>query len=184
MPGRGRASGTSPGSRRRHQRPPSADPPTTSGLTSQFTWKVPSARRGQDLRQALFSQAKGTLICKRSRSADHWRKPEASARGALDPSTVRVDSIPSRCVMEKARGERAPSRTGVYAWPAGPLLRARRMLQVLCRPSACLSGACPRRLDSYLGGNWELGAGDARLAVGALAVNPRTAQLMSTPTEP
>jgi hypothetical protein len=25
-----------------------------------FTWKVPSARRGQDLRQALFLQAKGT----------------------------------------------------------------------------------------------------------------------------
>jgi hypothetical protein len=45
MPGRGRASGTGPGSRRRHQRPPSTDPLNTSGLMSQFTWKVPSARR-------------------------------------------------------------------------------------------------------------------------------------------
>ena len=34
------------------------------------------------------------------------------------------------------------------------------------------------------GGNWELGAGEARLAVGAVAVYPMTAQLMSTPTEP
>jgi hypothetical protein len=40
MPGRGRASGTGPGSRHRHQRPPSTDPLTTSGLMSQFTWKV------------------------------------------------------------------------------------------------------------------------------------------------
>ena len=37
---------------------------------------------------------------------------------------------------------------------------------------------------AYRGGNCELGAGGARLAVGAVAVNPRTAQLMSTPTEP
>ena len=37
MPGRGRASGTGPGSRRRHQRPPSTDPLNTSGLMSQFT---------------------------------------------------------------------------------------------------------------------------------------------------
>ena len=43
-------------------------------------------------------------------------------------------------------------------------------------PSACLGRACRRRLASYLGGNWELGAGGARLAVGA--------QLMSTPAEP
>ena len=72
----------------------------------------------------------------------------------------------------------------VCAWPAGPLLRARRVLEVLCRPSARLGGACLWRLVSYLGGNCELGAGDARLAVGALAVKPMTAQLMSTPTEP
>jgi hypothetical protein len=37
MPGRGRASGTGPGSRRRHQRPPSTDPLSTSDLMSQFT---------------------------------------------------------------------------------------------------------------------------------------------------
>ena len=40
MPRRGRASGTGPGSHRRHQRPPSADPLITSGLMSQFTQKV------------------------------------------------------------------------------------------------------------------------------------------------
>ena len=40
MPGRGRASGTGPGSRRRHQRPPPTDPLNTSGLMSQFTRKV------------------------------------------------------------------------------------------------------------------------------------------------
>src|SRR5690348_14025403 len=34
------------------------------------------------------------------------------------------------------------------------------------------------------GGNWESGAGGARLAVGAAAVKPITAQLMSTPAEP
>ena len=46
----------------------------------------------------------------------------------------------------------------------------------------------PARLEllllCYLGGNWELGRGSARLAVGGLAVKPITAQLMSTPTEP
>jgi hypothetical protein len=36
----------------------------------------------------------------------------------------------------------------------------------------------------YRGGNCELGAGGARLAVGAVAVYPMTAQLMSTPAEP
>jgi hypothetical protein len=40
MPGRGRASGTGPGSRHRHQRPPSADPLNTSGITSQCMQKV------------------------------------------------------------------------------------------------------------------------------------------------
>ena len=64
MPGRGRASGTGPGSRRRHQRPPSTDPLSTSGLMSQFTRKVPSTRGGQDSRQAQSSQVKGTFfIC-------------------------------------------------------------------------------------------------------------------------
>jgi hypothetical protein len=47
-----------------------------------FTWKVPLPRRGQDLRQALFSQAKALFTCKRSRPADHWRKLEASRPGA------------------------------------------------------------------------------------------------------
>jgi hypothetical protein len=45
----------------------------------------------------------------------------------------------------------------------------------------------PAQLDPlviYRGGNWELGRGWARLAVGGLAVKPITAQLMSTPTEP
>src|SRR6185312_8467018 len=37
---------------------------------------------------------------------------------------------------------------------------------------------------AYRGGNCECGAGGARLAVGAWAVKPITAQLMSTPTEP
>ena len=40
------------------------------------------------------------------------------------------------------------------------------------------------RLLAYRGGNCESGRGSARLAVGGLAVNPRTAQLISTPTEP
>ena len=37
---------------------------------------------------------------------------------------------------------------------------------------------------TYLGGNCEFGTGVARLAVGAVAVNPMTAQLMSTPAAP
>src|ERR1700722_14614228 len=37
---------------------------------------------------------------------------------------------------------------------------------------------------AYLGGNCELGALGTRAAVGAVAVKPSTAQLMSTPTEP
>ena len=37
---------------------------------------------------------------------------------------------------------------------------------------------------TYLGGNCEFGTGAARLAVGAVAVNPMTAQLMSTPAAP
>src|SRR5207253_3915125 len=37
---------------------------------------------------------------------------------------------------------------------------------------------------TYLGGNCEFGTGVARLAVGAWAVNPMTAQLMSTPAAP
>src|ERR1700749_2456804 len=48
---------------------------------------------------------------------------------------------------------------------------------------ASLSGL-RRGLGGYLGGNWELGAGGARLAVGAWAVYPMTAQLMLTPSAP
>src|SRR5271169_4139433 len=53
---------------------------------------------------------------------------------------------------------------------AGPAVRAGAV------PAAPVAG--------YLGGNWELGTGAARLAVGAWAVYPMTAQLMSTPTDP
>src|SRR5260370_42305290 len=41
-----------------------------------------------------------------------------------------------------------------------------------------------RRLARYLGGNWERGAFGARLAVGAWAVNPMTAQLIAAPSAP
>lgn len=75
MPGRGRASGTGPGSRHRHQRPPSTDPLTTSGLMSQFMGKVPSTGCGQDLRQALFSQFKGTFSRLGPRLACPRREP-------------------------------------------------------------------------------------------------------------
>src|SRR5258708_7680051 len=47
-----------------------------------------------------------------------------------------------------------------------------------------LTPKTPKPLPGYRGGNWELGTGVARLAVGAWFVNPMTAQLMSTPTEP
>jgi hypothetical protein len=91
MPGRGRASGTGPGSRHRHQRPPSADPLNTSDLMSQFTLKVPSTGDGQDPRQALFFQVKGTFSCDQTAPAYPGRKPEARAArtwrsGLADPS--------------------------------------------------------------------------------------------------
>ena len=41
-----------------------------------------------------------------------------------------------------------------------------------------------RRLAGYRGGNWEPGRLETRLTVGAFAVYPMTAQLMSTPAEP
>lgn len=40
------------------------------------------------------------------------------------------------------------------------------------------------RTGDYRGGNWPPGTGAARAAVGGLLVNPMTAQLMTTPTEP
>src|SRR2546430_6964151 len=42
----------------------------------------------------------------------------------------------------------------------------------------------PKPLPGYLGGNCEFGTGVARLAVGAWAVNPIAAQLMSIPAAP
>ncbi len=42
----------------------------------------------------------------------------------------------------------------------------------------------PLFFDSYLGRNCEFGTGAARLAVGALRVNPITAQLILTPEAP
>src|SRR5580700_2604294 len=50
--------------------------------------------------------------------------------------------------------------------------------------SALGTGSYLLPLSGYLGGNGEWGGGGARLAVGALAVKPITAQLMSTPTDP
>src|ERR1700737_2202451 len=44
-------------------------------------------------------------------------------------------------------------------------------------------GRC-RAVGDYRGGNWEFGAGVTRLALGACAVNPIAAQLMSMPTVP
>src|SRR5215813_15565608 len=93
---------------------PSADTVILGQRAVLFTWKVPSARRGQDLRQAPSSQAKGTFICKRSTAADHRRKPEAKvARAAAAAGTssglglqlerhlaVRVDLSVERLVVE------------------------------------------------------------------------------------
>jgi hypothetical protein len=55
--------------------------------------------------------------------------------------------------------------------PAGPQLRARGLIEVVyAGPASSWAERCLRRLAGYLGGNWELGAGGARLAVGALLV--------------
>ena len=55
--------------------------------------------------------------------------------------------------------------------PAGPRLRARGLIGGVYagRVSSWRSGACGG-LPVYLGGNWELGAGGAKFAVGAWAV--------------
>src|SRR5260221_12789866 len=47
-----------------------------------------------------------------------------------------------------------------------------------------LTPKTPKPLPGYRGGNWELGTGVARLAVGAWFVHPMGPQLMSPPTEP
>ena len=70
-------------------------------------------------------------------------------------------------------------RDGADAMPVPPKLGARQSVR-----RALISALCPAPLPRYLGGNCELGTGSTRLAVGAFAVNPMTAQLMSTPTEP
>ena len=58
---------------------PSADTVTLVLRALFFTGKVPSAGDGQDLRQALFSQFKGTFSCKRpGLEANPRRKPEAN----------------------------------------------------------------------------------------------------------
>src|SRR5436305_7642902 len=62
-----------------------------------------------------------------------------------------------------------------------PLLHYARCAVTPPAPSASTRLAPP---PSYRGGNCELGAGATRLAVGAFAVNPMTAQLMSTPAAP
>ena len=56
---------------------PSADTVILGRRAVLFTWKVPSVWCGQDPRQIPSSQAKALFICKRSRSADRRRKPEA-----------------------------------------------------------------------------------------------------------
>jgi len=61
MSGQGRASGTGPESRCRHQRPSlSTCSLNTSDLMSQCICKVPFGWVRTDLRQALSSQLKGT----------------------------------------------------------------------------------------------------------------------------
>ena len=55
--------------------------------------------------------------------------------------------------------------------PAGPRLRARGLIEVVyAGPASSWAERCLRRLAVYLGGNWELGAGGARFAMGAWAV--------------
>ena len=71
-----RRSGGGSGSPRPARRTPGSARPAWCSILHR---KVPSARRGQVPRQVLFLQAKGTFICSRSRSANHWRKLEARA---------------------------------------------------------------------------------------------------------
>ena len=52
----------------------------------------------------------------------------------------------------------------------GPAVAGPRGFEVPCRQRHRVDERRLRRLTGYLGGNWELGAGGARLAVGAWAV--------------
>jgi hypothetical protein len=71
-------------------------------------------RRGQDLRQALFSQAKALFICKRSRSDDDWRKPEANVRAPARRSPRNMhrsqDPAPARLPARIRRASPADHR--------------------------------------------------------------------------
>ena len=62
---------------------PSADTATLELRALFFTWKVPSARSGQDLQQALSSQAKGTFYVYGAAPQLFRRKAEANSRAAL-----------------------------------------------------------------------------------------------------
>ena len=76
--------------------------------------------------------------------------------------------------------------------PGAAAPRKRRGPQLLDRSVFAFTSSTERwpfrntntEASTYLGGNCEFGTGVARLAVGAVAVNPMTAQLMSTPAAP
>jgi hypothetical protein len=72
---------------------PSADTVILGWPTVFFTRKVSSPRRGQDLRQALSSQAKVIFKCKRSRLADHRLRgvPTGVPGPAFPNSRLRTD---------------------------------------------------------------------------------------------
>ena len=57
---------------------PSDDTATLAVRALFFTGKVPSAGGGQDPRQALFFQVKGTFSCEQTAAGNPRRKPEAS----------------------------------------------------------------------------------------------------------
>src|SRR5215468_5513461 len=91
---------------------PSADTVILGQRAVLFTWKVPSARRGQDLRQAPSSQAKGTFIYKRSTAADHRRKPEVRMQPCF-PVAVKIATV----VAARPRGgSDAGSLASTAAW--------------------------------------------------------------------
>ena len=62
------------------------------------------------------------------------------------------------------------SPSGSLPMPAGPRLRARGVIEVLCRRSGCMGGEGLRRLAGYLGGNWDPGRLGGPGVRGAVAV--------------
>ena len=104
--------------------------------------------------------------------------PGHSAR-RQNPARPQPD--PTRGVLRRRSHNDRHVRIDMEA--AGPGDRGARG-GIMSGTAAALSSGLPRRLGGYRGGNWERGAGGARLAVGAWAVNPMTAQLMSTPAAP